>query len=147
MRNPEIHTASRHFVEISCEQKLSPGYKSDLNRVFCHCSKSVTNLALVDLCFGIVPGCKTTTSTTRIMALMHLSFCGELRLHPHKCQPRMPRRQRSQQQQQESQRCLKLRSHRPRVLLLLQSRLLVNSISPCLCICRSYSLFICFAIF
>lgn len=119
--------------------------EGDINLFFCHCSKSVTNLALVDLCFGIVPGCKTTTSTTRIMATMHLSFCGELLLHPHKCQPRMPRRQRSQQQQ-ESQRCLKLRSHRPRVLLLQQSRLLVNSISPCLCICRSYSFATCFAI-
>ena len=106
----------------------------------------MTNQALVDLCSGIVPGCKTTMSTAKTMARMHLSFCRGSRFHPHRCQPLKllqrnrtpPVRQRSQQQR-GSQRCLKLRNHRPRVLLLQQSLLLVSLISPSLYISEGYS--------
>ena len=105
----------------------------------------MTNLALVDLCSGIVPGCKTTTSTAKTMARMHLNFCRELRFHPRRCQPRMPlqrnRRQRVRQpsqQQQESRRRPKPRSHRPKVLLLQQSLLLVSLVLSCLYISRFY---------
>ena len=119
----------------------------DLSHFFCHYSKSVTNLALVDLCSGIVPGCKTTTSTAKTMARTHLSFCRELRFHPRRCQPRIPllrnRRQpvlQRSQQQQGNQRCLKLRNQRPKVLLLQQSLLLVSLILSFLYISRCYAL-------
>ena len=142
MRNLAIHTAGGHFDiglwKFPINRNFHLVIDIDLNRFFCHCSKSVTNLALEDLCSGIVPGCKTTTSMAKIMAHMHLSFCGELPFHPHRRQPRMPhrrnRRQRVRQvsqQQRESQRCrLKLQSH-----------LLVSLISPCLYISRFYSAF------
>ena len=104
-------------------RSFHPVIEIDLNLFFCHCSKSATNLALVGLCSGIARGCKTTTSTAKTMESMHLNYCRELRFHPRNCQLRMPLQRNRRQHNQQ------LRNHRPKVLLLQQSHLLVSLIS------------------
>ena len=139
------------FCDVTCFLKIPENrtfhlvIEIDLNLFFCHCSKSATNLALGDWCSGIVPGCKTTTSTAKTMERMHLSFCRELRLHPRRCLPRMPL-QRNRKQRSQQLQSLKLRNHRPKVLSLQQSPPLVSLTSPCLYIFRFYS-FVAFSVF